>query len=193
MSLPFVPQPPSKSLPCYPRPFLLTLPYNPPVHPVCQSIWDTCILDVLACDIALGSRPPVGHGAPRTRTVSVAPVGVTVSEGSPFSERMANWSEEQWGVVRELGPTTVHAATHLVTSLTSNGTPSLAAHPSSDGLEDQQASQRTVSIQSKQRPELHTNMHARSASSPLQTTCLFAVLVPAPRFSEDLHFLILGT
>ena len=35
--------------------------------------------------------PPVGHGAPRTRTVTVAPVGVALAEGSPFSERMVRF------------------------------------------------------------------------------------------------------
>eukprot|EP00040_Diaphanoeca_grandis_P030603 m.181184 g.181184 ORF g.181184 m.181184 type:complete len:915 (-) comp32055_c0_seq4:30-2774(-) len=46
--------------------------------------------------------PPVGHGAPRTRTIPVAPVGVVLTEGSPFSERMPQWSETEWGAVQSM-------------------------------------------------------------------------------------------
>ena len=46
--------------------------------------------------------PPVGHGSPRTRTVTVAPVGVALAEGAPFSERMAQWTETEWGAVQSM-------------------------------------------------------------------------------------------
>ena len=46
--------------------------------------------------------PPVGHGPYRTRTVTVAPVGVVVADGEEFSPRMKNWSEPQWGVVQSM-------------------------------------------------------------------------------------------
>lgn len=46
--------------------------------------------------------PPVGHGAPRTRTVTVAPVGVALSEGSNFSDRIAEWTEVEHGAVQSM-------------------------------------------------------------------------------------------
>merc|ERR1719174_1288596 len=46
--------------------------------------------------------PPVGHGAPRTRTVTVAPVGVALHEGAPFSARMSNWTEVEWAAVQSM-------------------------------------------------------------------------------------------
>jgi hypothetical protein len=46
--------------------------------------------------------PPIGHGAPRTRTVPVAPVGVRLAPGAEFSPRMSKWTEVQWGVVQSM-------------------------------------------------------------------------------------------
>jgi hypothetical protein len=46
--------------------------------------------------------PPVGHGPFRTRTVTVAPVGVKLAEDANFSTRMSEWSDVKWGVVQSM-------------------------------------------------------------------------------------------